>query len=154
MERDPRTGLVGKVSLDIEVPPGFPAQYHDALVRAADQCAVKKHLEQPARVRRPDGRQVAGVQALASAPPRRLRVTATRGMPARSAQRSGDASRGSAATIARTPSAWPNPNSKSSQPPGFSRSGRLGHEAPDDVESVRAAVQGGHRLVVADLRLQ
>jgi len=47
MERDPRTGLVGKISLDIEVPAGFPAQYHDALVRAADQCAVKKHLERP-----------------------------------------------------------------------------------------------------------
>jgi len=23
----------------------FPAKYHDALIRAADQCAVKKHLE-------------------------------------------------------------------------------------------------------------
>ena len=47
MERDARTGLVGKVGLDIEVPPDFPAKYHDALVRAADQCAVKKHLEHP-----------------------------------------------------------------------------------------------------------
>ena len=46
-ERDPRTGLVGKVGLDIEVPQDFPAKYHDALVRAADQCAVKKHLENP-----------------------------------------------------------------------------------------------------------
>jgi len=42
-----RTGLVGSVALDIQVPPGFPAKYHDALVRAADQCAVKKHLEHP-----------------------------------------------------------------------------------------------------------
>lgn len=47
MERDPRTGLVGKVGLDIEVPADFPAKYRDALVRAADQCAVKKHLERP-----------------------------------------------------------------------------------------------------------
>ena len=47
MERDPRTGLVGRIGLDIEVPPEFPAKYHDALIRAADQCAVKKHLEQP-----------------------------------------------------------------------------------------------------------
>jgi putative redox protein len=46
-DRDPRTGLIAKVRLDIEVPSGFPAQYHDALVRAADQCAVKKHLEHP-----------------------------------------------------------------------------------------------------------
>jgi ribosomal protein S12 methylthiotransferase accessory factor len=47
MERDPRTGLVGRIGLDIEVPPEFPAKYHDALVRTADQCAVKKHLEHP-----------------------------------------------------------------------------------------------------------
>ena len=47
MERDPRTGLVGRIGLDIEVPPEFPAKYHDALIRAADQCAVKKHLEHP-----------------------------------------------------------------------------------------------------------
>jgi ribosomal protein S12 methylthiotransferase accessory factor len=29
------------------VPPAFPAKYHDALIRAADQCAVKKHLAHP-----------------------------------------------------------------------------------------------------------
>jgi putative redox protein len=46
-ERNPASGLVGKVSLDIEVPADFPAKYRDALVRAADQCAVKKHLEHP-----------------------------------------------------------------------------------------------------------
>jgi len=45
MERDAKTGLVGRIGLDIEVPASFPAKYHDALVRAADQCAVKKHLE-------------------------------------------------------------------------------------------------------------
>jgi ribosomal protein S12 methylthiotransferase accessory factor len=39
--------MVGKISLDIEVQGDFPAKYHDALVRAADQCAVKKHLEYP-----------------------------------------------------------------------------------------------------------
>ncbi len=49
MERDPATGMVGQIGLDIEVPAGFPAKYHDALVRAANQCAVKKHLEKPPR---------------------------------------------------------------------------------------------------------
>lgn len=44
---DPRTGLIGRVELDIQVPPAFPEKYRDALVRAADQCAVKKHLESP-----------------------------------------------------------------------------------------------------------
>jgi putative redox protein len=47
MEPNPATGLIGKVELDIEVPAGFPEKYHEALIRAANQCAVKKHLEQP-----------------------------------------------------------------------------------------------------------
>jgi ribosomal protein S12 methylthiotransferase accessory factor len=46
-ERDPATGLVGTIRLNIEVPPSFPEKYYDALIRAADQCAVKKHLEHP-----------------------------------------------------------------------------------------------------------
>jgi ribosomal protein S12 methylthiotransferase accessory factor len=49
MEVDPATGLVANVSLDIRVPPSFPEKYHDALIRAANQCAVKKHLESPPR---------------------------------------------------------------------------------------------------------
>jgi len=39
--------MVGKMTLDIQVPALFPAKYREALVRAADQCAVKKHLEHP-----------------------------------------------------------------------------------------------------------
>ncbi len=45
--RDPRTGMVSGVDIDIQVPPGFPERYHEALVRAASQCAVKKHIETP-----------------------------------------------------------------------------------------------------------
>jgi len=47
MEADPRTGMIAKVGLDIELPPGFPEKYRDAVIRAASQCAVKKHLEMP-----------------------------------------------------------------------------------------------------------
>lgn len=47
MHPDPRTGLVGRIDLDIQVPAAFPEKYRDALVRAASQCAVKKHLENP-----------------------------------------------------------------------------------------------------------
>ncbi len=47
MEADPRTGMIGRIALDIQVPPEFPEKYRDALVRAASQCAVKKHLEAP-----------------------------------------------------------------------------------------------------------
>lgn len=45
----PETGVLAKVELDIEVPPAFPEKYRDALVRVADQCAVKKAIQaQPA----------------------------------------------------------------------------------------------------------
>ncbi len=47
MQTDPVTRLVSDVQVTIELPPGFPAKYADAVVRAADQCAVKKHFEQP-----------------------------------------------------------------------------------------------------------
>jgi ribosomal protein S12 methylthiotransferase accessory factor len=44
---DPTSGMVGKVELEIQVPPSFPEQYHSALVRSAELCAVKKHFEKP-----------------------------------------------------------------------------------------------------------
>jgi ribosomal protein S12 methylthiotransferase accessory factor len=47
LHTDPATRMIEKVDLDIVVPPDFPEKYHAALVRAAEQCAVKKHLEQP-----------------------------------------------------------------------------------------------------------
>jgi putative redox protein len=40
-------GMVGKIQLEIQVPPEFPEKYHSALVRSAEQCAVKKHFEDP-----------------------------------------------------------------------------------------------------------
>lgn len=44
---DRTTGMVTRVRLAIHVPESFPAKYRDALVRAAEQCTVKKHLESP-----------------------------------------------------------------------------------------------------------
>lgn len=41
------TGLVERVQLAVELPPGFPERYRDAAIRAAEQCTVKKHLEHP-----------------------------------------------------------------------------------------------------------
>ena len=41
------TGMIEKVGLAIQVPPTFPEKYRKALIRSADQCAVKKHLEHP-----------------------------------------------------------------------------------------------------------
>jgi ribosomal protein S12 methylthiotransferase accessory factor len=39
--------MIGKIDLEIQVPPEFPEKYHDSLVRSAELCAVKKHLEHP-----------------------------------------------------------------------------------------------------------
>ena len=42
-----KSGMTGKIALEIQVPPSFPEKYYPALVRSAQQCAVKKHLEDP-----------------------------------------------------------------------------------------------------------
>ncbi|MGA9190131.1 MAG: OsmC family protein [Anaerolineales bacterium] len=47
MESDPFTGMVNKVHLDIHLPEGFPERYTEAVIRSAEQCAVKKHFENP-----------------------------------------------------------------------------------------------------------
>ncbi len=47
MHRDPMTGLVGKIDLEIHVPSSFPEKYLPSLIRSAELCAVKKHLENP-----------------------------------------------------------------------------------------------------------
>ncbi len=47
MQADPATHMVARVWLEIHLPPGFPERYKDALIRSAEQCAVKKHLERP-----------------------------------------------------------------------------------------------------------
>ena len=46
-EVDRATGLVSKVLLEIQLPPGFPEKYKSAVIRSAEQCAVKKHFEHP-----------------------------------------------------------------------------------------------------------
>jgi ribosomal protein S12 methylthiotransferase accessory factor len=47
MRTNPASRLIEEIDLEILVPPSFPEKYHDALVRAADQCLVKRHLVQP-----------------------------------------------------------------------------------------------------------
>ncbi len=44
---NPTSGMVEQVDLEIQVPPEFPQKYYDSLVRSAELCAVKKHLENP-----------------------------------------------------------------------------------------------------------
>ncbi len=46
-ERDDEGKRIATIRITIEVPPGFPEKYHRALIRAANQCAVKKTMEDP-----------------------------------------------------------------------------------------------------------
>ena len=47
MQSNPLTRMIDNIELDIQVPSDFPEKYKDALIRSAELCAVKKHLENP-----------------------------------------------------------------------------------------------------------
>jgi len=48
--RNPGTHLVEDVRIEIHVPPAFPEKYTNAVVKAAEVCTVKRHLEHPPRI--------------------------------------------------------------------------------------------------------
>jgi ribosomal protein S12 methylthiotransferase accessory factor len=41
------SGMIDEIDLDIIVPPTFPEKYRDSLIRSAELCKVKKHIEMP-----------------------------------------------------------------------------------------------------------
>jgi ribosomal protein S12 methylthiotransferase accessory factor len=45
--RNPMNGMVENVDLEIQTPAGFPEKYLPSLIRSAELCAVKKHIEKP-----------------------------------------------------------------------------------------------------------
>jgi ribosomal protein S12 methylthiotransferase accessory factor len=45
--RNHQTGMVESIDLEIQIPAGFPEKYVSPLIRSAELCAVKKHLENP-----------------------------------------------------------------------------------------------------------
>ena len=47
MHNNSLNGTLEKVEMEIQVPPTFPDKYYPALIRSAEQCAVKKAIEQP-----------------------------------------------------------------------------------------------------------
>ena len=47
MHGNPQTGMTEQIDLEIQVPPDFPEKYRASLIRSAELCAVKKHLETP-----------------------------------------------------------------------------------------------------------
>jgi len=46
-EGDQKTRFVGKINVEIRLPAAFPEKYQEAVRRAAELCAVKKHLQDP-----------------------------------------------------------------------------------------------------------
>jgi putative redox protein len=44
---DEGKSVLEKIVIEIIVPPAFPEKYHQALIKVADQCAVKKTIVNP-----------------------------------------------------------------------------------------------------------
>jgi putative redox protein len=44
MERDPVARMIGTITIELRLPPGFPEKYAAAVVRSIDACAVKRHI--------------------------------------------------------------------------------------------------------------
>ena len=50
IQRNPGTHLVENIRIEIHVPKEFPEKYKNAVVKAADACAVKRHLGTPPKI--------------------------------------------------------------------------------------------------------
>jgi putative redox protein len=46
-EKNPEANRVAAVRLEIQLPPSFPEKYREAIVRAVEQCTVKRHILEP-----------------------------------------------------------------------------------------------------------
>ncbi len=46
-ERNPETKMIDRVTMEIHLPPGFPEKYRESLIRSAESCTVKKHMDNP-----------------------------------------------------------------------------------------------------------
>ena len=45
--RNRDTGMVERIDVDLGLPPDFPDKYVSAVVRSMNQCAVKRHMQDP-----------------------------------------------------------------------------------------------------------
>jgi putative redox protein len=50
MNRNPKTHLVEHCDITIKVPADFPEKYTNAIIKAADVCTVKRHLQNPPQI--------------------------------------------------------------------------------------------------------
>jgi len=49
--RDPESKRLDRVEITLQLPEGFPDKYRSAILRATDQCAVKKALLDPPEIK-------------------------------------------------------------------------------------------------------
>lgn len=47
---DPAAHRISDISISIELPKDFPVKYHEAVIRAADQCLVKRTIADPPKM--------------------------------------------------------------------------------------------------------
>lgn len=47
--RDPEGKRVTTIRMELRIPDGFPEKYEQAILRAVDHCAVKRHIVEPPR---------------------------------------------------------------------------------------------------------
>jgi putative redox protein len=48
-ERGEVSKMIEKVEIRVDLPPGFPDKYREAIVKAIDHCTVKAHILRPPR---------------------------------------------------------------------------------------------------------
>lgn len=46
-EKNPDTGMIGRMELKLTLPEGFPEKYRKAIIRSMNLCTVKKHMMDP-----------------------------------------------------------------------------------------------------------
>lgn len=47
LSKNPESKAIDEISIGLKLPDGFPEKYKDAIVRAMDQCSVKKLIHNP-----------------------------------------------------------------------------------------------------------
>jgi len=47
IDKDNETGMIGKIEIIINLPADFPEKYKQAVIKTAQLCTVKKHLQNP-----------------------------------------------------------------------------------------------------------
>ncbi len=62
-ERDEAGKRVSRLRLEVLLPPAFPEKYREAILRAVDQCTVKRHILEPPQF------EVTAVAAAPAIPP-------------------------------------------------------------------------------------